>query len=186
MRVFLAIEMNSKAVVERLVEVQKKIMLCGASVKIVEPENLHFTIKFFGEMSEKEVEQAWRRLKDMDVQPPRVTYRGLGVFPSYSRISVIWVGVDHKGSEFLSIIAREVENRLGGLSTGDKKPFHPHITIARVRSSRPGDRLVDLIQSFRDTIFGDDVLVSLKMKRSELTYTGPIYADLCTLPFGDA
>jgi 2'-5' RNA ligase len=185
MRVFLAVEVNSKEVVERLLQAQRRIVLCGTNVRLVESENLHFTVRFFGEMSEKEVEGTWNRLKDMKIAPIRVTYAGLGTFPGYSRISVIWVGVDHKGSELLAHIAKEIEERLRGLVAGDQKSFHPHITIARVRSSRPGEKLVDLIRSSYDTVFGDDVLTSLKMKQSELTSTGPIYTDLYNLPFRD-
>lgn len=186
MRAFLAIDVSSKVVVGRLIDVQKKISLSGADVKHVEPQNLHFTMKFFGEIGEGQAKQIWDNLRDLNFTPVQVTYRGVGVFPKPSRISVIWIGIDHQGGEKLVSIAKMVEEKLKPFSLGDERPFQPHLTITRVRSPRNKEKLSDIIQSLHDTLFGDDVLTSLKMKKSELTPKGPIYADIYNLPFKEA
>ena len=183
MRTFLAVEVSSEVVAKRLVDVQKKISLSGADVKHVEPQNLHFTVKFLGELGEGQAKQIWDKLYDLNFTQVHVTYRGVGVFPKPSRISVIWIGIDHEGGEKLVSIAKTVEERLKTFNIGDERPFQPHLTITRVRSSRNKDRLSDVVQSLQDSLFGDDVLTSLKMKKSELTPKGPIYTDIYTLPF---
>lgn len=183
MRAFFAIDLNNKEVVKKLLEVQKKISLSGADVKHVEPENFHFTVKFLGEINSSQAQEVWNRIKDISAHPIDVIYRGIGTFPSPHRISVIWVGVDKEGGEALRLVANEVEKRLRGLMLGDTKPFQPHMTITRVKSGRNREKLLEVLEGLKDVEFGKDRLVSLKLKKSELTPKGPVYTDLYALPF---
>ncbi|MEM4298409.1 MAG: RNA 2',3'-cyclic phosphodiesterase [Nitrososphaerota archaeon] len=183
MRAFFAIDLNNKAVIGRILEVQRRISLSGADVKHVEPENLHFTIKFLGEISDVQAQDLWRRVSDISVSPINITYKGIGSFPSPHRISVIWIGVDREGGEALRSLAHEVEKRLMGLVLGDTKPFQPHLTITRVKSGRNREGLLKVIEALRDVEFGKDTLTALKLKKSDLTPQGPVYTDIYTLRF---
>ncbi|TDA29727.1 MAG: RNA 2',3'-cyclic phosphodiesterase, partial [Hadesarchaea archaeon] len=63
MRTFLALEINEE-VRERLVKFQRKLSQGWASLKLVEPENIHLTLKFLGEVEEGRlgaIEEAVRR-----------------------------------------------------------------------------------------------------------------------------
>ena len=77
----------------------------------------------------------------------------------------------------------KVLERLKGIK-GDEKPFSPHLTVARVKSGRRREALLDLIQEFRDFEFGWDSIDELKLKKSELTPKGPIYTDLYVYKLG--
>ncbi|MCS7116327.1 MAG: RNA 2',3'-cyclic phosphodiesterase [Nitrososphaerota archaeon] len=185
MRTFLAIDVNSKEAIKRIVDLQKKLLESGADLKLVEPQNLHFTIKFFGELNETDVNELVKRVKNLHTKPIDVTYKGIGVFPHLRHISVIWVGVDSEGEKKLREVAERVNELLIGFKYKDRddKPFQPHITISRVKSNRNKDRLLNVITDYRDYIFGNDTLNSIKLKKSELTPKGPIYTDLYTFPF---
>ncbi|MEM2339473.1 MAG: RNA 2',3'-cyclic phosphodiesterase, partial [Nitrososphaerales archaeon] len=117
------------------------------------------------------------------IKPITVTYKGIGVFPNLRHISVIWIGVDEKSKEKLYEVVKQVDELLIGFGHKDDKPFQPHITISRVRSNKNKDRLLNVIMNYQDYVFGNDILTSLKLKKSELTPKGPIYTDLYTFPF---
>ena len=50
MRAFMAVEVNTK-LVDTIMEVQKVLAEANAQIKFVEPENLHFTFKFLGDIT---------------------------------------------------------------------------------------------------------------------------------------
>ena len=56
MRAFLAAEIDEE-LKEKISDVQKQLMEADAPVKFVEPHNLHFTFKFFGEIDEEKSEE---------------------------------------------------------------------------------------------------------------------------------
>jgi 2'-5' RNA ligase len=112
-----------------------------------------------------------------------VIYEGIGVFPSPQRISVIWVGVDKSCADDLFNTADKVEERLRGITSIDERGFQPHITISRVKSGRNKDGLLALIKEHESQDFGEEIITSMKLKKSDLTPKGPIYSDVYTFPF---
>lgn len=183
MRVFIAIDVGSRDVAERLTQVQKTIVSTGADVKLVEPHNMHFTVRFLGEVSEDVVSKVEAKMLALSFKAFDVKYRGLGVFPNPRRISVIWVGVESESAVRLREVAGGVNGALRGLVSDDNR-FEPHVTIARVKSGRGKDMLVGEVQKYSDTYFGEETAVSLKLKKSDLTPMGPVYADLAVFKFG--
>jgi len=94
-------------------------------VKIL--DNYHMTLKFFGEISEREIEGLIVKLKKIKVPEFHLHIADLGVFPSEEVINVAWVGLVDSG--FLCELIKQV-----GLICGDEKNFKPHVTFARVKS----------------------------------------------------
>lgn len=180
MRTFLAIDVEDGGVRERIEGFGKRILKV-AEVKPVRKENLHMTVKFFGELSGLEIEEVKRRLEGLEYPSFKVVYRSAGAFPSLSRPRVVWVGVNEGSRGRLLVFVREVLKRVKGLK-GDEK-FSPHVTVARVKRSREG-ALSEVIKEFGEFEFGEDVVRALKLKKSELTPRGPIYTDLCIFRLG--
>jgi len=178
MRVFIAVDLESREALANLTALQRSLVGSGADVKLVEPQNLHFTIKFLGEVDAGIVTEVKEILSQIEAPVIKVVYQGVGAFPSISRPNVIWVGSDKEGGMLLSKLASMVESRLTHLRVGDSKPFVPHLTIARVRSGRNKDALIKIINSNLNTVFGEDTLTKIKLKKSDLTPKGPIYTDL--------
>lgn len=122
-------------------------------------------------------------LENVKFKSLHVVYKGMGVFPSPQRISVVWVGVDKNCVNDLFNVANEVEERLRGIAPIDERGFQPHITISRVKSGRNRDRLLALIKEHENQDFGEEIITSIKLKKSDLTPKGPIYSDVYTFPF---
>ena len=183
MRTFLAIDVGEESVRERMEEFGRRVAEVGGSVKPVRKENLHMTVKFFGELSRMEVEEIDERLRGLEHESVRIVYKGVGAFPSPSRPRVIWVGVNEGSRERLMPLIREVLGRLKGIR-GDEKPFSPHVTVARVKGFGRRASLAKLLKEFEEFEFGEDVVKELKLKKSELTPRGPIYTDLYVYRLG--
>lgn len=152
------------------------------TVRWVAPANYHITLLFLGEQPESQVSaivaamQASRR----GVSPFRVAVRGIGAFPNWSRPNVLWAGVDD-GAEPLTQIAHALEREL--LSKPAGKPFHPHITLARLKTPcRDADhlrkRLYDATQRLASTEFGRFELQAISLMHSTLAPEGAVYAEL--------
>lgn len=97
-------------------------------------EKWHVTLKFLG--------RTWPRLvgwvedvcreTSASVQPFPVRLTGLGVFPSPGRARVLWVGLDDP-SEGLTRLAAGLDARLVPEFEPERRPFTPHVTVARFR-----------------------------------------------------
>ena len=180
MRAFVAIEVPE--VVGSLVGFQQEISATGADVKLVERENLHFTIKFLGEIGDAQVAEVLSKLGSIDLSGGAVEVRGAGAFPSPGRPKVVWAGVASEHESLVAAIAGGVEGALAGIGERDERPFRAHITLGRVRSFRNARQLGEFLRANVNKPFGTARLSSLKLKSSLLTSGGPVYKDLGVFP----
>ena len=75
-------------------------------------------------------------------------------------------------------IALQKEIAIAAKKTGiytDAKPFHPHLTIGRVRSARNVGALLTVLEPCRDTAFGTITIDRVLLMKSDLTDRGAIY-----------
>lgn len=177
MRAFVALEVPA-SVLDALVSFQTELSATGADIKLVERENLHFTVKFLGEISDSQAAEADSRLKRLTMKAVKVEVRGVGAFPSPSRPRVIWGGVSKAQEHLVLPMAQAVIESLGGIGEKDERPFQLHLTLGRVRSARNIRGVHDLIRENAERSFGFADMKSLKLKSSQLTPQGPIYRDM--------
>ncbi|MBE44687.1 MAG: RNA 2',3'-cyclic phosphodiesterase [Thaumarchaeota archaeon] len=175
MRTFVAIEVSNHEAVQNMLGFQKAFLETGISAKPVEANHLHFTLMFLGEINNAMLESIKSKLSDIKFEPIYVTYMGVGVFPNPKSVRVIWIGVDNDSASKLINLVKEVESRLNILGFKNDKPFKPHLTLFRIKYKI---RNFDAIMNFKDKKFGTDTLSTIKIKKSELTPSGPIYRDL--------
>jgi len=183
MRAFIAVDLNNETVKRNLEVLQQALESSGAHVKSVKPSNLHFTIRFLGEISEEESRNVINIMKDIDISSFRISFKGLGYFPDASRISVVWVGVD-EGTNELTNLADKVEMRIRSLGFKPEKKFTPHLTICRVRNELNQNLIINASKPYINKLFGETVVDSIKLKKSTLATEGPIYNDIFTLHLG--
>ena len=181
MRAFVAIDVPSQ-VLDSLAGFQSELARTGADLKLVERENLHFTLKFLGEITEAQAEEARARLGRLRLPPFRVDVSRAGAFPSLRRARVVWAGVPPEHEAVMLPLAREVIEALQGIGERDERPFQPHITLARVRTSRNIRELGDFLQKSSERPFGTADLTEFKLKSSTLTPGGPVYKDIGAFP----
>ena len=177
-RSFIAVDLDDEEIKRRLVTAQGLLSRTGGDIKPVEAENLHVTVRFLGGISKGLLDRIVEELSEVKFEPFRAEIRGIGVFPRLSRPRVIWAGF-RKGGRELEDLFKKIEPRLIGLGIRpERSSFHPHITLARVRSGRNRDQLIRQITGLSDEPFGEIVVWSFKLKRSTLTPRGPIYSTI--------
>ncbi len=108
----------------------------GDGVSWVRPENLHYTLRFLGEVGEDGARRAAAAAGEAAAGEHAfdAALGALGAFPDARRARVIWIGLS-AGAEPLVSLARALESalRARGFDRADK-PFSPHLTLGRVRT----------------------------------------------------
>ena len=172
MRSFISIDVGA---LKTLVELEKEMEETGASLKLVEPDNIHLTLKFLGEIKESmvpEIENAMMAATD-GIEPFTATLHGMGAFPNFNYIRVVWVGVEDNGE--MKKISDSINGALSRYKF-KKEAFKPHITLARVRSAKGKDKLEELIDKNSGRSFGEIDVKCIRLKKSELKKEGPVYS----------
>ncbi len=180
MRCFIAVDLD-KSLVNKVKEIQERLERLDVDVKFVEPQNLHFTLKFLGEVSDEEIETVKENLGKAlkGIRAFRVKIGGLGFFGSPRYVRVIWLGVSEGMNDFVKLMKNVNEHVKVG-----KKSDSVHLTIGRVRTGRNRELLLNFINTFRNVNIGEMYVKSVKLKKSTLTSKGPIYSDLAEFRLG--
>lgn len=177
-RSFIAFDLENVSVLKRLAEAQAILSKTGADLKVVEPQNIHLTVRFLGNISLEMVDKVYEGMKKVQFIPFNVQLRGLGAFPDLRYPRVCWAGIT-EGADQLRGIFGQLEPNLRGLGFApDPKGFSPHLTIARVRSSRNKAELAQCLRENASFDFGQISASCLRLKKSDLTPRGPIYSTL--------
>ena len=177
-RVFLSVDIDDEGLLKEIESLQSDLDLQSAKMKLVERENIHFTWRFFGDTPSERVDAIHSELGNLEMEPFDITIGGVGAFPSTRRPRVIWVGVT-QNHQLMKDLKTRTDSLLANLGYKiESKKFIPHATIARVRTIHDRDGIVDNLQRLSDRIVGKMKVNSLRMTKSTLTPTGPIYETL--------
>jgi len=185
LRSFLAIELP-KSIQKKIEEVQRDLKISRADVKWVRPENIHLTLKFLGNVEESRFEPILQSIGSLiqRTSPFPVKVQGMGAFPHSKNPRVIWMGLidETKG---LTTLQKSLEGALEKIGfEPEGRPFQPHLTLGRVRTSRGKDDLIGKMEKHREEEFGDVEAGEIVLFKSELKPTGPIYTPLKKLKLG--
>ncbi|MBE2900815.1 RNA 2',3'-cyclic phosphodiesterase [Methanothermobacter thermautotrophicus] len=176
-RAFLAVDLD-EGLRDHVSRVQDTLKSADAQVKFVEPENLHFTLKFFGDVGGGKL----RRIEDAvretlrNYEPFEISIRGAGVFPNPRYIRVVWLGVENP--ETFSDLQRNLDMEFVKMGFRPERDYVPHLTVGRVKGPRNRDKLAELIGELEDVEVGSMRVSEVSLKRSELTPAGPVYSDI--------
>jgi 2'-5' RNA ligase len=177
-RSFIAFDLDSDFVRKKLTEIQTLLVKTGADLKVVEPQNIHVTMRFLGDVRTDNVEKIYEAMKKALFTPFGVKIQGIGAFPDVRYPRVVWAGITH-GANDLRSISSQLEPHLMALGFApDPKGFSPHLTIARVRGRRNKAELEKFMTESKDFDFGTIMAACLRLKKSDLTPRGPIYTTL--------
>jgi len=177
-RSFIAFDLKNDNVLNRIAAAQKLLIQTNADLKLVEPSNIHITLRFLGGISLEIVDKIYAVMKNVKFSPFNVRLSGLGVFPTLNYPRVVWAGITD-GAQQLTSIFEQLEPQIHELGfVPDPKGFTPHLTIARVRSGANKQRLVDLVTKQANYDFGIIRADCLRLKKSQLSPKGPTYSTL--------
>jgi RNA 2',3'-cyclic 3'-phosphodiesterase len=143
-------------------------------------ENWHVTVKFLGRTWPRLVDWVPEQLENASagVTPFPTRISGVGSFPSARTGRVLWAGFEDEAA--VVTLAAAVEGALVDEFPAEKRPFHPHLTVAR------SDPPVKLPAAFAETPLlteGWDV-DHVVLFRSHLRRPAPIYEPLARFPLG--
>jgi len=147
-------------------------------VRWVEPENLHVTLKFLGDVRREQVDNIRGVLERAvsGTRPFHTQIRGFGAFPTVRRPDVIWLGVE--ACPEMRCLKQDLEWSLGDVGfTSESRSFHPHITLGRVHDQGGVGAFRNLDEAFRELDFDEAVRVhSIDLIRSHVSPDGPRYS----------
>ena len=172
MRTFVAIEVSDKNVLNSIHKIQTELNI---KAKPVELHNMHFTVQFLGEVLEEMIGKISDVLNSIEFSAFSITFGSIGVFPKPNSPRVIWIGVTD-GINELEKLAEMIRSKLSHIGFSPDKKFKPHVTIFRVKNKI--EDLSSKLEKFSSCSFGKQLVSEIKLKKSELTYQGPIYTDL--------
>src|SRR6266404_4720385 len=150
-------------------------------------ENLHLTLKFLGDMTLTSVErlsQATQRAASA-VAPFEMIIGTSGAFPPNGQPRVLWIGIEDPAGE-LAVLHEVLEDQYvqAGFAR-ENRPYHPHLTIARLRQAQGARRLS---QIHKEMGFDQESLAvtHLALIRSELLREGSRHTVVARHPFSPA
>lgn len=163
----------------------QRTALSDPALRVVRPEALHMTLVFLGYQAEKDVKAIAKAAFAVDAQAPAVELatESVGV-PRGKRPRLIALAAS---SEETVGLQKQVEDRLveAGFYEPEKRPFWPHLTVARVKSEAPRSRKPALIRTpphpLPEHMFRFFRPTRLVLFKSHLRRTGAEYEPLAEL-----
>ena len=180
-RAFIAVELPS-GLKNELAELETQLKKASPPVvKWVEPNSIHVTLKFLGEISEDSIEELMLAIEEtaQGILPFQLEVRGVGAFPNLERPQVLWTGV--KGElEKIAQLQKRIESNTEQLgSPRESRAFSPHLTLGRVRDEAgPNERrrLGKLLADTTFTALHNVDVDAVNLMKSQLTPGGAIYS----------
>lgn len=172
MRLFIGIELPLE-MKEEIIFLQDKLSRVPWKGKTTEPEKLHLTLKFLGEVSEKKMIKVKSLLDKVHTAPFKIRMENLGVFKRNGLPAIVWVkilGLDR--------LQRRIDDVLKFNFEKEKK-FMPHITIARIKSISNQSEFKKLVSSLKVKPLQTQ-LTEFKLFMSDLSNSVPEYLALKT------
>ncbi len=173
-RVFIAIEL-SRNVRARLAEHIKTLRNSIPEVRASwsREDNLHLTLKFLGDIPVANIEElsAAASIAAGKVEPFELGVDDCGSFPPQGQPRVLWIGIDDPSGKLSELYGTlEDECAKAGFSR-EPRPFHPHLTIARIRQPHGARQLA---ARHKEIGFNREIVSVLEVSviRSELRSEG--------------
>ncbi len=172
MRTFIAIELVPELIAQ-LEDFVRKLKKKGADVRWVGASGMHLTLKFLGEIDQSQVAAVERVLEAAAAQHARfpLILQGTGGFPDGKKPRVLWVGI--KEDPELMALQLEIDLELETLGfPRESRPFHPHLTLGRVKSPACLGAVLEEFDGRRDFVFGEMSAAKVTFIQSILKPTG--------------
>ncbi len=169
-RLFVAVPV-SEEIKNKIRPIAEELSKIGADLKLVSISNLHFTLKFLGEVDEKKIPEIDNKLADIaeKTKPFEISIKGVGVFPSLDQISVVWIGVE---DSLLASLMKTVGKELDFVRKNDYAEEVAHLTIARVKTGKNKKELQEFMKKYEQKEFGTMKVDKMILFESELTGEG--------------
>ncbi len=176
MRAFIAIDLDPP-LKNNLAAFIEELRPFGGEVRWVRLPAMHLTLKFLGEIEEQDVSKVAGLLERTSGNHPGfgLSLVGTGIFPPGKREPrVLWVGIADNPA--LSGLQSDLDSGLASLGfEREKREFHPHLTIGRIKNSFRLEKLLAEFNKGRDRSFGEMSVQKVTLFQSVLKPSGAEY-----------
>jgi len=139
------------------------------------PDNWHLTLRFLGSTDALQRDRVLEFLDEhLIVQPFILGFTDLGAFPKPSRATVLWLGIGRGRGELTAMAAVCEEAATSAGFEQEDRPFHPHLTLSRIRPPVSVEGVVEQVEAFPLKMEVD----RLTVYRSHLSRSGARYEAL--------
>ncbi len=154
----------------------------GADIRWVAPASYHVTLKYLGWTREAAIAALCDAIAAAVSGAPRLTFRTtrLGGFPSLDKATVVWAGVE---GDVAALHAR-IEGAVTGLGfAAETRPFHPHVTLGRLRETRA---LKEVVLPLSEQMFSETRVDAVTLFESEMKSGSSTYKEIAKISFDRA
>jgi 2'-5' RNA ligase len=176
-RLFVAVPVP-EAIKEQLQAVQRELqpMLRNASVRWTPAEQMHLTLRFFGNVETGRLEKLQTTLHNACEYASVLSLqaRGLGLFPPKRAPRGIWVGVQDRQNQ-LGPLQKQIETTTADF--GEKpedREFSAHLTLGRIKEIRRAEErdLREFIMNQANRSRGEWEVHEIELVQSQLGSSG--------------
>jgi 2'-5' RNA ligase len=164
-----------------------RLRAVAENVKWVEPDNLHWTMQFLGDLTDQEMAEVCLRTTRAAAQHEafELAAHGVGAFPSTQRPRTLWLGAG-QGSLQLVALHASIDQALSSLGfRRDSRLFTPHVTLGRAgHGGHAGPVVAERLAGLGDFDGGVQEVAEVVVYASELSREGPTYTVLARAPLG--
>lgn len=181
-RTFVALELSEK-LKEGILDLIEEMRGTGLKGSWSRASTLHVTLKFLGDVDEDRLPEIVSAVGTAAGKVPPFSFRTrrLGAFPSSKRPRVLWMGIE--GGDELFRLQQAVEEELSAIGfPRERKRFHPHITLGRLREPATGG-LEGLLRELGYPE-GEVLVDEVRVMRSTLAPGGAIHEKVAGAPLG--
>lgn len=185
MRLFVAVNFPVK-LKRRIASATKGLRNLSMPTLWVEPEKLHLTLKFIGEVRDEKADgvadalvRAAGKLRPFDIR-----FSQVGAFPSLRGPRLVWLGVELTGD--LRFVKHDLEHVFSEVGIErETRAFHPHVTLGRVEGNGRAGAFRELERLARQIEVDDTYRVThIDLMRSRLRPGGPEHTPYKVAPLG--
>jgi RNA 2',3'-cyclic 3'-phosphodiesterase len=178
MRCFIAIEVPSE-IKSAFVALQNDLRSAGADVAWTNPDNVHLTLKFLGEIDKKLVSKVEQVCLETisSMSPFKLGIDRIGLFPNERHPRVLWIGLGGE-LETLEKLQEQLDERLAGIGFEiEEKDFQPHLTVGRIRSNKNLREMLKRSDGYSLPSLSF-VVQEIVLMKSDLLSSGACYSEL--------
>jgi 2'-5' RNA ligase len=173
-RLFIALEIPDEAL-EQVIQIRDSVYGFGDRIKWEPKNKLHLTLKFLGDVDYSMNDKIIKKVSEIAGNYGKIESEldRFGMFYRKRKPAILWVGI--KNNEKIKTLQKDIEEGMHELGfPKEKREFHAHITLLRVKGREDIEKLKKLEKYELEPIsFMSDKISLIK---SELTQKGSIYS----------
>lgn len=177
-RCFIAIELPD-SIQKVFEEIQTTLRSRISNASWTKLGNFHLTLKFLGDVKQNRISEICNTIENITKKydPFSLHFGGIGAFPNISRPRVLWIGLK-QGTSTTTRLGQEINSEMMHLGFKNERRFHPHVTLARIRSHANLSGFMELFEKY-DTLQNTKLTVKeIVLVKSKLHTSGAVYTPL--------